>query len=83
MESDAGGETPFSVKLRVAFTSGHIYPALAIHDVLRARHRAADEHEARFFGNEDGLEATLVKNDAASVRAERAIAARVQKRVSP
>jgi UDP-N-acetylglucosamine--N-acetylmuramyl-(pentapeptide) pyrophosphoryl-undecaprenol N-acetylglucosamine transferase len=65
MESDAGRETPFSVKLRVAFTGGgtggHIYPALAIHDALRARYPAQDAYEARFFGNEDGLEATLVK----------------------
>jgi UDP-N-acetylglucosamine--N-acetylmuramyl-(pentapeptide) pyrophosphoryl-undecaprenol N-acetylglucosamine transferase len=52
------------VKLRIAFTGGgtggHVYPALAIHDALRARYPAADDYEARFFGNEDGLEATLV-----------------------
>ncbi len=52
------------MKLRVAFagggTGGHVYPALAIDDALRAAH-PADEYEARFFGNEHGLEATLVK----------------------
>ena len=52
------------MKLRVAFTGGgtggHIYPALAIDDALRAEYRE-DVYEPRFFGNAHGLEATLVK----------------------
>jgi UDP-N-acetylglucosamine--N-acetylmuramyl-(pentapeptide) pyrophosphoryl-undecaprenol N-acetylglucosamine transferase len=48
---------------RVAFTGGgtggHIYPALAIDDAIRAEYDPA-QYEPRFFGNRDGLEATLV-----------------------
>jgi UDP-N-acetylglucosamine--N-acetylmuramyl-(pentapeptide) pyrophosphoryl-undecaprenol N-acetylglucosamine transferase len=51
------------VKLRVAFTGGgtggHVYPALAIDDALRAA-EPPGVYEARFFGNRHGLEATLV-----------------------
>jgi UDP-N-acetylglucosamine--N-acetylmuramyl-(pentapeptide) pyrophosphoryl-undecaprenol N-acetylglucosamine transferase len=51
------------MKLRVAFagggTGGHIYPALAIDDALRLDF-APDAYEPHFFGNRNGLEATLV-----------------------
>jgi len=51
------------VAFRVAFTGGgtggHIYPALAIDDAIRAEYDVT-QYEPRFFGNRDGLEATLV-----------------------
>ncbi len=52
------------MKLKVAFTGGgtggHVYPALAIDDALRSEYRP-DAYEARFFGNRDGLESSIVK----------------------
>ena len=48
---------------RVAFTGGgtggHVYPALAIDDAIRAAY-GTRQYEPRFFGNHDGLEARLV-----------------------
>lgn len=48
---------------RVAFTGGgtggHVYPALAIDDAIRAEYDPA-HYEPRFFGNRDGIEARIV-----------------------
>jgi UDP-N-acetylglucosamine--N-acetylmuramyl-(pentapeptide) pyrophosphoryl-undecaprenol N-acetylglucosamine transferase len=50
---------PFRVAFTGGGTGGHIYPALAIDDAIRAEYDAT-QYEPRFFGNRDGLEATLV-----------------------
>jgi UDP-N-acetylglucosamine--N-acetylmuramyl-(pentapeptide) pyrophosphoryl-undecaprenol N-acetylglucosamine transferase len=51
------------VSFRVAFagggTGGHIYPALAIDDAIRAEYDA-EHYQPRFFGNRNGLEAQIV-----------------------
>jgi UDP-N-acetylglucosamine--N-acetylmuramyl-(pentapeptide) pyrophosphoryl-undecaprenol N-acetylglucosamine transferase len=48
---------------RVAFTGGgtggHVYPALAIDDAIRAQYDTT-QYEPRFFGNADGIEARIV-----------------------
>jgi len=48
---------------RVAFTGGgtggHVYPALAIDDAIRAQYDPAN-YEPRFFGNRHGVEARVV-----------------------